>query len=94
MGEVASCLLQTNHPSQPGCEDRLLGLNLLWVPAFFGLQRFDLAMVVIVPLLVAIGLAIRVAYPVSRLAAVLLLPYFFWGGYASYLNAGFLLLNA
>lgn len=71
-----------------------LGLNLLWTPTFFGLQRIDLAMIVIVPLLVAIGLTIRAAYPVSRPAAALFLPYFFWVGYATYLNAGFLLLNA
>lgn len=71
-----------------------LGLNLLWTPAFFGLQRIDLAMIVIVPLLVAIWLTIRAAYPVSRPAAFLLVPYFLWVGYATYLNAGFWFLNA
>ena len=70
-----------------------LGLNLLWTPAFFGLQRIDLALVVIVPLLLAIGWTIRVAYPVSRPAAALMLPYLLWVGYATYLNVGFLLLN-
>ena len=69
------------------------GLNLLWTPAFFGLQRIDLALVVIVPLLLMVGLTIRAAYPVSRPAAVLLLPYFLWVGYATYLNVGFLMLN-
>lgn len=70
-----------------------LGLNLLWTPAFFGLQRIDLALLVIVPLLLLIGLTIRAAHPVSRPAALLLLPYFLWVGYATYLNLGFLLLN-
>jgi tryptophan-rich sensory protein len=70
-----------------------LGLNLLWTPAFFGLQRIDLALIVIVPLLLAIAWTIRVADPVSRPAAALLLPYFLWVGYATYLNVGFLLLN-
>jgi len=69
------------------------GLNLLWTPAFFGLQRIDLALLVILPLLLAIGWAIRSAYPVSRPAAALMLPYFLWVGYATYLNVGFLVLN-
>lgn len=70
-----------------------LGLNLLWTPAFFGMQRIDLALLVILPLLLIIGLTMRVAYPVSRRSAVLLLPYFLWVGYATYLNIGFLVLN-
>jgi len=70
-----------------------MGLNLLWTPAFFGLQRIDLALVVILPLLVLIALTVRAAAPISRLAATLLLPYFLWVGYATYLNIGFLLLN-
>lgn len=68
-------------------------LNLLWTPTFFGLQRIDLALLIIVPLLLAIGLTIRAAYPVSRPAALLLLPYLLWVGYATYLNIGFLVLN-
>ena len=69
------------------------GLNLLWTPAFFGLQRIDLALVIIVPLLLFIGLTVRATLPVSRPAALLLLPYFAWVGYATYLNLGFLVLN-
>lgn len=68
-------------------------LNLLWTPAFFGLQRIDLALLVIVPLLLAIGLTIRSAYRVNRPAAALLVPYILWVAYATYLNAGFLILN-
>ena len=69
------------------------GLNLLWTPAFFGLQRIDLALAVIVPLLLAIGMTLRASCPVSRPAAALLVPYFLWVGYAAYLNAGFWILN-
>jgi tryptophan-rich sensory protein len=70
-----------------------MGLNLLWTPAFFGLQRIDLALVIIVPLVVLIALTIRAAYPISRPAACLLLPYLLWVGYATYLNVGFFVLN-
>jgi len=68
-------------------------LNLLWTPAFFGLQRIDLALAVILPLLLTIVLNIRAFLPIHRTAAWLLLPYLLWVGYATYLNIGFLLLN-
>ncbi len=69
------------------------GLNLLWTPAFFGLQRIDLGLVIILPLLVMIGVTVRAFLPVSRAAAALLLPYFLWVGFATYLNLGFWVLN-
>ncbi len=68
-------------------------LNLLWTPAFFGLQRIDLALAIILPLLVSIALTIRAFAPISRRAAQLLLPYLLWVSYATYLNLGFLFLN-
>jgi tryptophan-rich sensory protein len=69
------------------------GLNLLWTPLFFGLQRIDLAFGLILLLLLAILLSITAAYRVRPLAALLLVPYALWVGYATYLNLGFLLLN-
>lgn len=48
---------------------------------------------IIVPLLLMIGMTIRVTYPASRPAAILLLPYLLWVGDATYLNVGFLVLN-
>jgi tryptophan-rich sensory protein len=70
-----------------------LALNLLWPPAFFGLHSPALGLVVIVPLLVATGRAIRAFAAVRRGAAALLVPYLAWVCYAAYLNAGFFLLN-
>lgn len=67
--------------------------NLLWSPVFFGLQQIELAAAIIVLLLCMIGLTIRLALPVSRTAAFLLLPYLLWVGYATYLNLGFWMLN-
>ncbi|MFP4156247.1 MAG: TspO/MBR family protein [Opitutales bacterium] len=69
------------------------GLNLLWTPVFFGLQRIELAFGIIVLLLLFIGLTIRATRAISRPAAGLFLPYLAWVGYATYLNLGFLLLN-
>lgn len=75
------------------CFGLQFALNMLWTPAFFGLQRIDLALLVILPLFLSIGLTIYYAYPVDRRAAVLILPYLLWVGYASYLNFGFWFLN-
>lgn len=68
-------------------------LNLAWTPIFFGLHRTGLALAVIVTLLAAIAMTIRRFLPLERPAAALLVPYALWVGYATYLNAGFLLLN-
>lgn len=68
-------------------------LNLAWSPVFFGLHRIDVALAVIATLLAAVLMTIRRFLPLDRLAAGLLAPYALWVGYATYLNAGFLMLN-
>lgn len=61
-------------------------LNIAWTPAFFGLQRPDLGLVVIVLLWAAIVLTVVVFARVSRLAAGLLIPYLGWVSFAVALN--------
>ncbi len=68
-------------------------LNLAWTPVFFGAHRIPLALAVIVTLLAAIAMTIRRFLPLHRAAAALLVPYLLWVAYATYLNAGFLVLN-
>jgi tryptophan-rich sensory protein len=68
-------------------------LNLAWSPVFFGLQQPAVALVVIVAMGLLIGLTVRAARPVSPAAARLLLPYWAWVTYATWLNAGFAFLN-
>ena len=68
-------------------------LNLVWTPVFFGANQIAAALAVIVALLVAIGLTIGKFHRLNRPAAMLLAPYFCWVGYATYLNAGYLVLN-
>ena len=68
-------------------------VNAAWTPAFFGLHSPGLGMMVIVPMLVLIVFTVRAFAPIDRTAAWLLLPYFLWTGYATYLNAGFWWLN-
>lgn len=63
-----------------------MALNLAWTPAFFGLQRPDLGLVVIVALWVAIVGTVVAFDRVDRTAAALLVPYLAWVTFAAVLN--------
>lgn len=68
-------------------------LNLSWSQIFFRFQRPDLSFVVILAMLSFIALNIRAFYSVSRLAAYLLVPYFAWVSFATYLNGYIVFMN-
>ncbi|MEM9016077.1 MAG: TspO/MBR family protein [Verrucomicrobiota bacterium] len=67
--------------------------NLSWTPVFFGARQLGWALLVIVLLFGGIVFTIVATRKVDRLAAMLLLPYLGWVGYATYLNAGYYVLN-
>ena len=67
--------------------------NAVWPSLFFGLHSPALGMAAILLLLAMVVVTIRAFAPISRPAALLLLPYAAWTCYAGYLNAGFLWLN-
>jgi benzodiazapine receptor len=68
-------------------------VNLAWSAAFFGLQSVDIGLAVILVLLALILLTIRAFDKVDRRAALLLIPYLLWTGFAAYLNYRFWVLN-
>ncbi|CDZ35173.1 tryptophan-rich sensory protein [Neorhizobium galegae] len=68
-------------------------LNLLWSPAFFGLQSPVLGLVVIVPLLVSILLFIAASWRENRRPAWLFVPYALWVAFATLLNLSIVILN-
>ena len=70
-----------------------LALNGIWSLLFFGLQSPGLALVEIVVLWLAIGATVRQFNRLSRLAAVLLVPYWGWVTFATVLNGAFWWLN-
>lgn len=70
-----------------------LTLNAVWSPIFFGLRRIDLAMVDIVILWLAIITSVYYFYRVSKISALLLMPYLLWVSFAMYLNASFMIRN-
>ena len=68
-------------------------LNGLWTPIFFGLHLIGLALIEILMMWAAILLTIIYFWKVSKLAALLLLPYILWVSFAVILNASLFLLN-
>src|SRR5690554_4355818 len=70
-----------------------LSLNLAWSIIFFGLQSPLLGVLDILLLDVAVAATIIAFAAFSRLAALLLVPYFLWALFATYLTIGVAILN-
>jgi tryptophan-rich sensory protein len=70
-----------------------LGFNLSWSFVFFGARLPGAALVDIVLLLGAIGVAVLLAARADRTAAWLLAPYAAWTAFAAALNAAIWYLN-
>jgi len=70
-----------------------LVLNALWPALFFGLKSPILALVDVGLLLASILATILIFRQRSQPAALLMLPYLAWVGFATYLNAGIWLIN-
>ena len=71
-----------------------LGLNAIWSWLFFGLERPGLAAIDILVLFDTIVVTAIVFARVSPTAALLLLPYALWVGFATALNVAIWWLNA
>ena len=76
-----------------------LVLNAVWTPVFFGLYPLIGAPALWVALMIILALDVMVLitmlrfWPVNRLAAVLLIPYWAWVLYATTLNAALAVMN-
>lgn len=68
-------------------------LNLLWSPVFFLVQNIGMALVIVILLDLFILLTIKHFYSVSKISALILLPYLCWVIFATYLNFGYYFLN-
>lgn len=71
-----------------------LAINVLWSFAFFFMQSPPFGLGVILTLLVAIVITIVFFDRVSRAAALLLVPYVLWVGFATALNFSIWVLNS
>jgi len=70
-----------------------LFLNGIWSFLFFGLQSPLLALIDIILLIIFLALSIFYFFQNNRLASFLLIPYFLWITFASYLNLMIYILN-
>lgn len=70
-----------------------LFLNLCWSPIFFGAQEIGFAFLWILVMLVLVMTTFALFWRISRVAALLLVPYLAWVGFAAVLNLRFLQLN-
>ncbi|OYR49613.1 MULTISPECIES: TspO/MBR family protein [unclassified Halorubrum] len=70
-----------------------LGVNVAWSPVFWGLERPDLGLAVLVALLPLVAATILAFDRVDRRAALLLVPYLAWVCFATALNYGIWALN-
>lgn len=61
-------------------------LNIAWSPLFFKYRQITVSFIIILSLLVIIGINMYVFGETSNLSASLMLPYFIWVSFASYLN--------
>lgn len=68
-------------------------VNVLWSMAFFGLRWPMGGLVTIAVLWVLIVLTILKFWPISREAALFLMPYLLWVSFAAFLNYSFWRLN-
>ena len=68
-------------------------LNLCWAPAFFYLQNIIMSFVIIILMLIFVFMTMAEFYKVSKVSAALLVPYFLWVCFATYLNYGMMYLN-
>ena len=67
--------------------------NFAWSPVFFGLKNIPFALAIIIFLDVLVFFNIIEFYKNSKPAGLILIPYFLWILYATYLNFGYLILN-
>ncbi len=70
-----------------------LALNVFWSVVFFGLQSIGGGLVVIGLLWLTLLATIRRFWPISRIAAACLSPYFLWLSFAAVLNFAIWRLN-
>lgn len=61
-------------------------LNLSWSPLFFTYRQICLSLFIIVCLVILVFLTIKEFYKTSKVASYLLVPYFIWISFATYLN--------
>lgn len=96
---IASYLVYTSDQSKEEIYNALLiyflqlGVNFFWSIFFFNFEWYIFSFFWLILLWVLIFYTIRLFYPISNIAAYLLIPYLLWVTFAGYLNLGIAALN-
>lgn len=94
---ISSYIIYVSTSKQRVKALRLYGINLLlvclWPIAFFTFSSYFIAFVIMIILWGVVFTMVSMFTQISRLAGWILLPYFIWVTYATYLNLQVLLLN-
>jgi len=97
MGIAAYCVWQRRKEKPVRAALVLYGvqlfLNAFWSVAFFGLQNPALAFFDIILLLICFVITSILFFRIDRIAAVLMMPYALWVGFALFLNYTIWMLN-
>ena len=70
-----------------------LVLNFLWTPVFFGMQNILSGLIILLIMDFLVYRIIRLTYGVNKFKVVVILPYFCWLIFATYLNLSLFLIN-
>lgn len=70
-----------------------LFINFIWSIVFFRFQSFGIAIIVILILDIIVLFTIFSFYKVNKKAFYIMIPYFIWIVFATYLNIGIYILN-
>lgn len=70
-----------------------LFFNIIWSPVFFFMQNIGFALFIVLLLDIFVFLTMRSFYKISAISAFLLIPYFIWVLFATYLNGAYFVLN-
>ena len=70
-----------------------LFINFAWIPVFFGFKNIGLALAIVVLMDVLVLFTIIEFSKISKTAGRILIPYFIWILFATYLNFGYFILN-
>lgn len=96
---ISSYLVLTSGKDQQSVEKSILLyryqliVNFLWSTFFFSFEWYLFSFLWLILLWVLIFLMIRSFWSVSKVAALLQIPYLLWVTFAGYLNLGIWLLN-
>ena len=68
-------------------------LNFLWTPVFFGMRNILAGLIILLIMDFLVYRIIRLTYGINKFKVVVILPYFCWLLFATYLNLSLFLIN-